>query len=98
MKKNLKKLFLLMAVVMTAMVCLAFSAGAAKEGYYTYSVSNGKATITEVDKSISGAVTIPSRLGGYKVTEIGGVAFSHCTKITGDINTEGAGYLSFKNL
>ena len=57
-------------------------ASAISEGYYTYSVSNGKATITDVDNSISGNVTIPSKLGGYPVTEIDGRAFYKCTDLT----------------
>ena len=35
------------------------TADAATSGYYTYSVSNNKATITDVDTSLSGSVTIP---------------------------------------
>ena len=46
-----------------------------KEGYYTYTVTNGKATIIAVDSSISGDVVIPSTLGGYSVTTIGYKAF-----------------------
>ncbi|MDD6526336.1 MAG: leucine-rich repeat protein [Oscillospiraceae bacterium] len=54
-------------------------ASAASEGHYTYSVSNGKATITDVNDSISGNVTIPSKLGGYPVTGIGDSAFEECS-------------------
>ncbi|MBR2418060.1 MAG: leucine-rich repeat domain-containing protein, partial [Clostridia bacterium] len=53
-----------------------------KEGYYTYTVSNGEATITVVDSSISGDVVIPSTLGGYSVTTIGDWAFSGCDSFT----------------
>ncbi len=53
------------------------------EGYYTYTVDDeGNATITDVDTSISGDVTIPSTLGGYPVISIGKSAFSSCKKIT----------------
>ena len=51
------------------------------EGYYTYSVADGEATISKVDTSISGDVTIPSILGGYPVTRIYQFAFNQCTKI-----------------
>ncbi|MGN1442517.1 MAG: leucine-rich repeat domain-containing protein, partial [Acutalibacteraceae bacterium] len=61
----------------------ATKASAASEGYYTYSVSSGKATITSVNDSISGNVTIPSKLGGYPVTGIGDEAFINCTGLTG---------------
>ena len=53
-----------------------------KSGYYTYTVSGGKAIITDVDDSISGNVTIPSKLGGYLVTSIGEDTFSDCTSLT----------------
>ena len=52
-------------------------AAAATDGYYSYSVSNGEATITNVDTSISGDVVIPSTLGGYPVTSIKILAFMH---------------------
>ncbi len=55
---------------------------AATSGYYTYSVSDGKATITDCDTSISGDITIPSTLDGYPVTTIGRSAFTACTKLT----------------
>lgn len=39
-------------------------ASAESEGIYTYSVTSGKATITYCDTSASGAIEIPSTLGG----------------------------------
>ncbi|MBQ2939849.1 MAG: leucine-rich repeat protein, partial [Clostridia bacterium] len=66
-------------VALTMLVCLlpsvAFPATALTEGYYTYTVSDGQATITDVNTSISGAITIPATLGGYPVTSIGNMAF-----------------------
>ena len=59
----------------------ALTASAATSGYYTYTVSSGEATITDVDKSISGDVTIPSTFGGYTVTSIGDSAFNRCTNL-----------------
>ena len=69
---------------------LATQASAATSGYYTYTVSNGKATITAGSKSLKGNVTIPSKLGGYPVTKIQGSkydyeeggAFENCTGLT----------------
>ena len=58
------------------------TAKAATSGYYTYSVSNGEATITDCSTSISGSVTIPSTLGGYPVTSIGNSAFENCDGLT----------------
>ena len=56
-------------------------AEAATEGYYTYSVSNDEATITDVDTSISGDIIIPSILGGYPVISIGIQAFIYCKSV-----------------
>ena len=78
----MKKIILSVILVITAFMCFTFSASAEKDGYYTYSVSDGKATITDVSSSISGAVNVPATLGGYKVTSIGYSAFEGCTNIT----------------
>ena len=55
-----------------------------------YSVKDGKASIESgwcldpaIPKSTSGAITIPSTLGGYPVTSIGDGAFSGCSSLTG---------------
>jgi len=58
------------------------TANALTEGYYTYTVSGGVATITKVDSSISGNVIIPSTLGGYPVTSIGKEAFAYRKSVT----------------
>ena len=52
------------------------------EGDYTYTVTDGKATITYVDESISGDVVIPSTLGGYSVTTISEYSFFDCDSLT----------------
>lgn len=63
---------------------------------WQYTVSNKKATIggipeyamseptssTAISSSTSGAITIPSQLGGYPVTAIGDFSFQTCTKLT----------------
>ena len=80
----------LIAIILTVMLIISvcpfgafnLTASAATSGYYTYTVSNGKATITDCDTSISGNVTIPSTLGGYPVTSIGDYTFSGCSKLT----------------
>ena len=51
------------------------------DGYYTYTVSNNKATITDCDTSISGDVVIPKKLGAYTVIGIGSYAFNYCSNI-----------------
>ena len=59
------------------------------EDYYTYTVTDGKATIIDVDDSISGDVIIPSTLGGYPVVAIGDEAFYGCIYITSVTIPEG---------
>ena len=77
----MKKVGLLIATAVM-LVLFAFSASAKTNEYYTYAVSNGKATITNVNTSISGNVTIPYTLGGYKVTSICAEAFYGCNSLT----------------
>ena len=88
MKSGRQKLKKVLAFVMTAVMVLTavplggltFSASAESEefteGYYTYTVENGEATITDCDESISGEVVIPDTLGVYPVTSIGGRTIS----------------------
>ena len=54
---------------------------------WTYSVSNGKATISNgysaaIPDSTSGDLNIPSSLGGYPVESIGDYAFRSCSGLT----------------
>ncbi len=73
----------LLAVV--SYICLIFSllsfntimVSAETEGSYTYSISNGEATIVKYkgNNTTSDELIIPSTLGGYPVTEIGQSAF-----------------------
>ncbi|MBQ6931161.1 MAG: leucine-rich repeat protein [Clostridia bacterium] len=53
------------------------------EGIYTYTVGDGKATITTCDKTASGIIEIPSELGGYPVVKLAIRAFENCDLITG---------------
>ena len=50
-------------------------------GNYTYTVTNGEATITDCKTSISGSITIPATLGGCPVTSIGYDAFYNCSSL-----------------
>ena len=77
--KKLLAIVLSLVMLLAAMPTLTIPVSAASDGYYTYTVSNGEATITDVDSSISGNITIPSTLGGYPVTVIGSSAFRICT-------------------
>ena len=87
MKKKILSLTLAISIVLSLFAGMTFSANADTdghytEGYYTYTVTDGEATITRADSSISGDVTIPSTLGGYPVTSIGESAFQ-CSAIEG---------------
>lgn len=74
---------LIIAIIATIIAPVgSFTVSAATSGYYTYTVSNGEATIADVDTSISGAITIPSTLGGYPVKHISKSAFYNCGKLT----------------
>jgi hypothetical protein len=65
------KLAPLPLVVLLALV--SWASGQVTEGHWTYIVENDGATITA--STATGAVTIPSELGGYAVTRIGDGAF-----------------------
>lgn len=83
--KRLTKLSCLLLAAIVISLCLFVSptkANAATSGYYTYTVSGGKATITAVDYSVSGKVTIPSKLGGYPVTAIADSVFAWNSSVT----------------
>jgi hypothetical protein len=51
------------------------------DGDYTYTVSNGEATITKYTGP-GGAIAVPSILGGYPTAIIGNNAFNACTFLT----------------
>ncbi len=62
----------------------------APEHLFTYEIKNGEATILGLKtSSFSGALNIPSTLGGVPVTEIGGRSFSECKRITSITIPEG---------
>ena len=85
MKRLTNRLFtiILAAVLLVAVFyLLPTQAEAATSGYYTYTVSNGEATIMACDTSVSGNITIPSTLNGYPVTGIGECAFKLCSNLS----------------
>ena len=59
------------------------------DGYFTYTVTDGKATIINYSVSIKGDISIPDRLGGYLVTSIGSDAFYGCADLTSVIIPNG---------
>ncbi len=74
---------------------------------WTYTVVDGSASVgggssssTAVSKSTSGAITIPSRLGGYTVTSIVSYAFYGCSGLTSVMIPDGVtsiGNYAFRN-
>ncbi len=80
--KKLLALILSLCLLCGVLPLGTISANALTSGKYTYTVENGEATITDVDTSISGNVTIPSTLGGYPVISIGDYAFYSCSYLT----------------
>lgn len=97
MKNMFKRIFsFLLACLMTAGITAVsdLKSYAATSGYYYYSVaSDGNATITDCDATISGDVVIPSELDGNPVTAIDTMAFMQCDKITSLVIPEGVTYI-----
>ena len=78
-KKTLSVILAVLIVLCAApmgMFYFGVDAFAATSGVYTYSITDDEATITDVDKSIGGTVTVPSALSSYPVVGIGDNAFT----------------------
>jgi len=91
--KKLVSTILILSILFTFLsLNFGFTASAQTEyteGYYTYTVSKGEATIIRCDTSITGEVVIPDTLNGYPVTSIDSNAFYMCDSFTGIILPEG---------
>ena len=77
--KLLKTVTLCLALLLVLLI-LPSGVKAAEEtdGIFTYTITNGEATITDCEEDVTGAMVIPSVLGGCPVTTIGSWAFSYC--------------------
>lgn len=81
MKKFLSAL-LALTMILSLVPAFAVSSHALQSGSWQYEVTGGKATITGIDSdAVSGTVIIPSKLGGYPVTAIGGSVFRGCSDL-----------------
>ncbi len=83
MKKAYKYFSLLLALAaLLSLLPVSALALTSPDDRYTYTVSDGEATITQY-MGAGGEVILPSSLGGYPVTKIGERAFFDCRPITG---------------
>ena len=76
------KILSLSFVLLLGTVLFAFGTSAANENGYTYTVTDGKATVTAVDETVTGDIMIPASLGGYPVTALGDRVFQMVYGIT----------------
>ena len=63
--------------VLVAVLCIGIAAHADVSGPYTYTVSGGKATITDFSGTEAGPLVITNTLGGYQVVALGNEAFDY---------------------
>ena len=70
-----KSALVLIPLALADALLAPLSACAATFGPYTYTIADGKATITDFDRAFSGALAITNKLGGHPVTSIGDSAF-----------------------
>jgi hypothetical protein len=88
MKRELSKsrrigIYMVLLLFLLSALLLVFPSQTAKAGYqdYTYTITNGEATITGYTGA-GGDVAIPDTLGGYPVIAIGNDAFRDHTSLT----------------
>ena len=73
----------------------ASAANVYTEGGFSYTVSsNGTATITAIDSSVTGKVVVPSTIGGYDVKYFGDT-FKNNTRVTSVVLSEGIVSISY---
>lgn len=71
--------------LIACMLTLSFSSVQAgyvmTDGFFTYILENGTLEIKSVSTTISGSVTLSSRVAGYPVTSVGPGAFQKCVQL-----------------
>ena len=77
MMKRIISIALVLVLLVTVLPVFAMPVSAESEGGYMYEVQDGEAFIFDWEQPFSGAVTIPSELGGYPVTRIRDGFFSY---------------------
>lgn len=80
--KTIKRISALIVTITLMLTVIIIPTSAATSGNYTYIVSDGKVTITDFKSSVSGSVSIPSKIAGKTVVAIGDYAFADCYKLT----------------
>ncbi len=99
MVKKLISIFLTVLICISAFCTVGVTAESTEytEGYYTYIVENGEATIIRADyDNLADEVVIPATLGGYPVTAIGDEAFTMCMFVTEFTVPDGVKSIGFK--
>lgn len=85
--KKTHKLLILLALVCTLLVCGMMSASAETLGIFTYTITDGEATITGIDADFNGYTSIPETVSknsvNYPVTAVADSAFSKCKYLAG---------------
>lgn len=85
MKKSLLKILALVMTAVLAFTVVHFAVmgnNTTDDTNYTFALENGNAVLTGSIEPLSGAVVLPSEIGGYPVVGIGENAFKDCTDVT----------------
>lgn len=106
MKKRILLMLIVLCIIMSFCIITVSVEAETEftEGYYTFTVTNEEAIITQVNKNIYGDIIVPTELGGYIVTSIGNNAFYQCEYIDkihipdNIVNIGNAAFFSCNNL